>query len=106
MFVRVRTHGCACVHVCPYVCVCARELYGVVFNAQPRWADVMLGSGPCLCSVLAVVGATRKVVVLLPRGPSAAIPGSPVTCTMPAAFSILFVTDNDTRGRQISNIAF
>lgn len=41
-----------------FVCVCAcMRTIGVVFSAQPRWADVMLGSGPCLCSFLAEVKA-------------------------------------------------
>lgn len=34
---------------------------GVVFSAQPWWADVMLGSGPCLGSALAVAG--KSVVI-------------------------------------------
>lgn len=52
----------ACVHA--YVCMCTRALLGVVFAAQPWWADVMLGSGPCLCSALAVAGAATKSVVI------------------------------------------
>lgn len=43
-------------------CVCVHAHIGVVFSAQPWWADVMLGSGPCLCSGLAV--ASRKPVVI------------------------------------------
>lgn len=51
--VRARVYICVYVHM---------STIGVVFSAQPWWADVMLGSGPCLCSALAV--AARKSVVI------------------------------------------
>ena len=61
-WVGVCTHRHACGNAC--VSVCAHEHYGVELGAQPWWADVMPGSGPCLRAALAVVGAARKSVVI------------------------------------------
>ena len=48
-------------HVCRYALT---STIGVELGAQPWWADVMPGSGPCLRAALAVVGAARKSVVI------------------------------------------
>lgn len=46
--------ACTCVYV-------HMRTIGVVFSAQPRWADVMLGSGPCLCSFFGSSQSSKKV---------------------------------------------
>lgn len=58
---RVRTDMRVGTHVCRHVHTSA---IGEVLSAQPWWADVMPGSGPCLRAALAVVGAARKSVVI------------------------------------------
>lgn len=54
-----------CMHsVRVWKCICVYVHMSTIGVVQPWWADVMLGSGPCLCSALAVVGAARKLVVI------------------------------------------
>lgn len=43
-------YACECACACRCVCVGYMRTIVMVFAAQPRWADVMLGSGPCLWS--------------------------------------------------------
>ena len=74
VFGNSRSGGMGEAVVCTHGCVHVRTM-GVVFSAQPWWADVMHQSGPCLRSFLAL--ARSQKVSGYSKSLAHAVQGSP-----------------------------